>query len=385
MRNQYKILAEVYNQVNEATRANLPGMQNYMDKHGDIPFGQECATVTVYRGHITEIPPGKAPLPEDAQWLIKPSACYVDTDASEVNVYILDPHIMTQIVRYNVGAITLDPNSEDYSEELYNYLKSVINAVEKLKDNTIQERMTRANLFGMQQFKSGVIDVPWDKPALLLIFDKNGEFLHSTTDYKPVNTPADDEGMYGLFKWIIPNVAAAMIEDKSGLVTLHNYTLAVYVTDPDWINEIRQLSIGKVSTDPNNANYSAKVKDMWDQLSAAVQARLQEYRSSNPVNEPVSEATRANLKGMQQYMKNRQEIMEKYVAAADEFWKIVEVLSQISQMPEAIELTKEIEGGISQGDEPQKTDLEYKFFNAFDRLASNNLSVGQHISPYDYI
>jgi len=88
---------------------------------------------------------------------------------------------------------------------------------------------------------------------------------------------------------------------------------------------------------------------------------------------------------MQQYMKRRQEIMEKYVAAADEFWKIVEVLSQISQMPEAIELTKEIEGGISQGDEPQKTDLEYKFFNAFDRLASNNLSVGQHISPYDYI
>ena len=238
MRNQYKILAEVYNQVNEATRANLPGMQNYMDKHGDIPFGRECATVTVYRGHITDMPPGKVSLPEGAQWLIKPSACYVedtDMDVSEVNVYILDPHIMTQITRYNIGAITLNPDSEDYSEELYNYLKSIIDAVEKVKDNTIQE------------------------------------------------------------------------------------------------------------------------------------------------------ATRANLLGMQNYMKRRQEIMEKYVAAADEFWKIVEVLSQISQMPEAIELTKEIEGGISQGDEPQKTDLEYKFFNAFDRLASNNLSVGQHISPYDYI
>ena len=384
MRNQYKILAEVYNnQVNEATRANLPGMQNYMDKHGDIPFGQECrsATVTVYQGHIIDMPPGKVPLPEDAQWLIKPTACYVDTDASEVNVYILDPHIMTQITRYNIGAITLNPDSEDYSEELYNYLKSIIDAVEKLKGNPIQEGMTRANLVGMQQFKSRAIDVPWDKPALLLIFDKNGEFLHSTTDYKLVNTPESDEGLYGLFKWIIPNVAAAMIEDKSLLVTLVNYKLKVYVTDPDWIKEIRQLSIGKVSTDPNNANYSAKVKDMWDQLSAAVRTRLQEYRSSNPVNE----ATRANLKGMQQYMKRRQEIMEKYVAAADEFWKIVEVLSQISQMPEAIELTKEIEGGISQGDEPQKTDLEYKFFNAFDRLASNNLSVGQHISPYDYI
>ena len=170
-----------------------------------------------------------------------------------------------------------------------------------------------------------------------------------------------------------------MIKDKSLLATLVNYKLEVYVTDPDWIKEIRQLSIGKVSTDPNNANYSAKVKDMWDQLSAAVQARLQEYRSSNPVNE----ATRANLKGMQQYMKRRQEIMEKYVAAADEFWKIVEVLSQISQMPEAIELTKEIEGGISQGDEPQKTDLEYRFFTAYDRLAAHNLSVGQYISPLD--
>jgi hypothetical protein len=387
VRNQYKILAEVYNnKVNEATRANLPGMQNYMDKHGNVPFGQECATVTVYKGHITEIPPGRVPLPEDAQWLIKPSACYVDTDASEVNVYILDPHIITQIVRYNIGAITLDPNSEDFSEELYNYLKSVINAVEKLKDNTIQERMTRANLAGMQQFKSKVIDTPWDKPALLLTFDKNGEFLHSTAGNKLVNTPEDGETLYGLFKWIIPNVAAAMIGDKSGLVTLVDYTLEVYVTDPDWINEIRQLSIGKVSTNPNSENYSAKAKNMWDQLSGAVQARLQEYRNSKPpVNEPVNEATRANLQGMQNYMKNRQEIMEKYVAAADEFWKIVEVLSQISQMPEAIELTKEIEGGISQGDEPQSTDLEYKFFNAFDRLASNNLSVGQHISPYDYI
>jgi len=97
----------------------------------------------------------------------------------------------------------------------------------------------------------------------------------------------------------------------------------------------------------------------------------------------VKEATRANLTGMQNYMKRRQEIMEKYVAAADEFWKIVEVLSQISQMPEAIELAKEMEGGISQGDEPQKADLEYRFFTAYDRLAAHNLSVGQYISPLD--
>ena len=339
--------------------------------------------MTVYRGHITDMPPGKVPLPEDAQWLIKPTACYVDTDASEVNVYILDPHIMTQITRYNIGAITLNPDSEDYSEELYNYLKSIIDAVEKVKDNTIQEA-TRANLQGMQQFKTKIIDMPWGRPALRLVFDRNGKFVYMNDN--PVNAPEYKEHLVGLFDWIIPNVAAAMVIEGSGglLITppdSPHYVCEVYVTDPNWIKEIHQLLTDKISTDPNNANYSAKVKDMWDQLSAAVRTRLQEYRSSNPVNE----ATRANLKGMQNYMKNRQEIMEKYVAAADEFWKIVEVLSQISQMPEAIELTKEIEGGISQGDEPQKTDLEYKFFNAFDRLASNNLSVGQHISPYDYI
>jgi hypothetical protein len=381
VRNQYKILAEVYNQVNEATRANLPGMQNYMDKHGNIPFGQECATVTVYRGHITDMPPGKVSLPEDAQWLIKPSACYVDTDASEVNVYILDPHIMTQIVRYNIGAITLNPDSEDYSEELYNYLKSVIDAVEKVKDNTIQEA-TRANLQGMQQFKTKIIDMPYGRPALMLVFDRNGKFVYMNDN--PVNAPEYKEDLNGLFNWIIPNVAAAMVTVGSGglLITPPDsplYVCEVYVTDPNWIKEIHQLLTDKISTDPNNANYSAKVKDMWDQLSAAVRTRLQEYRSSNPVNE----ATRANLQGMQNYMKRRQEIMEKYVAAADEFWKIVEVLSQISQMPEAIELAKEMEGGISQGDVPQKADLEYRFLIAYDRLAAHNLSVGQYISPLD--
>jgi len=165
-------------------------------------------------------------------------------------------------------------------------------------NNQVNEA-TRANLPGMQQFKTKIIDMPWGKPALLLIFDKNGEFLHSTTDYKLVNVPKYKEHLNGLFNWIIPNVAAAMVIVVSGglLITPPDspqYVCEVYVTDPNWIKEIHQLLTDKISTDPNNANYSAKVKDMWDQLSAAVRTRLQEYRRSNPVNE----ATRANLKDL---------------------------------------------------------------------------------------
>ena len=138
---------------------------------------------------------------------------------------------------------------------------------------------TRANLAGMQNFKSEVIDIPYDAPAVLIKFTIYGDLDNADPDKNCIVTkvpaPVNDKPI----EWVIPGIAVGVIRD--------NWYLCVYIVDKKWIKEIKH-------------NYNEEI-DMWYQLCNAAIDYLQ--KRGYPVdNDELDEATRGNLQGMQKFV-----------------------------------------------------------------------------------
>ena len=281
----------------EATRANLAGMQQFKSQVIDIPYDAPAVLIkfTIY-GDLDSADPDKncivtkVPAPvndKSLEWVIPGIAVGVIRDNWYLDVYIVDKKWIKEI-------------KHNYNEEIdmwYQLCNAAIDYLQKRGypvDNDELDEATRANLPAMQQFKSKIIDMPWGAPALELIYDKKGKFVGATDiDCALTKVPDNTEYIQNVpLYWVIPNVAVAT--PPGHLVFPFQHSLRLFIVNEEWIKEIKQFLLRKGSA---QTYVNQKAVNMWHDLNVAINKFLVKHR-----NNTLTEATRGNLQGMQQFV-----------------------------------------------------------------------------------
>jgi len=304
MKHNYKLLTEKYINAKEATRANLQGMQNFMQSHVfkqnntilgklslDNPFVKYLLDQAVKTGNIKDGMP----------WVDGYAVDYEEQAHEELT---------DDYYNGDIGCEYGGPDDPEFSEVQQNEKIMDIwhrEYKEHLKANNPVQEATRANLKGMQKYMAPAKGAPAGTTGLKLYV--NLHFLEDYFDDMEENSPVPPDAGE-ILPGIYSNGCSKDENDPQGTM------FKIWLTTPTQINLINNAQekeweltpgervamnafFGKIYQEVN-INPEA---DAVPQLPYAIDPLGNSAWTGKPF---IPEATRANLQGMQQFITLKQ-------------------------------------------------------------------------------